>query len=172
MPAEPGFGGQTLMEDMMPKVHWLRTQFLLLDIEVDGGLSPDTIHTWAKTGANIIVFGGATIRSEAPRSVINWLKYICSEASQNHSLHGWTLKELIVPAPEISVLLEHKNVDYQVILNEAVLLFWAITHSNDSNLLLKCTKRLEIEVYTYIFSDGIERLVWRNALFLLETWFL
>lgn len=45
MPAEPGFGGQTLMEDMMPKVHWLRTQFLLLDIEVDGGLSPDTIHT-------------------------------------------------------------------------------------------------------------------------------
>lgn len=45
MPVEPGFGGQAFMEDMMPKVHWLRTQFLPLDIEVDGGLGPDTIHT-------------------------------------------------------------------------------------------------------------------------------
>lgn len=34
MTMEPGFGEQKFMKDMMPKVHWLRTQLLSLDIEV------------------------------------------------------------------------------------------------------------------------------------------
>ncbi|XP_009442460.1 ribulose-phosphate 3-epimerase isoform X6 [Pan paniscus] len=86
MTVEPGFGGQKFMEDMMPKVHWLRTQFPSLDIEVDGGVGPDTVHKCAEAGANMIVSGSAIMRSEDPRSVINLLRNVCSEAAQKRSL--------------------------------------------------------------------------------------
>ncbi|XP_030883090.1 ribulose-phosphate 3-epimerase isoform X3 [Leptonychotes weddellii] len=86
MTVEPGFGGQKFMEDMMPKVHWLRTQFPSLDIEVDGGVGPDTIHKCAEAGANMIVSGSAIMRSDDPRSVINLLRNVCSEAAQKRSL--------------------------------------------------------------------------------------
>ncbi|EFB30085.1 hypothetical protein PANDA_011370, partial [Ailuropoda melanoleuca] len=86
MTVEPGFGGQKFMEDMMPKVHWLRTQFPSLDIEVDGGVGPDTIHRCAEAGANMIVSGSAIMRSDDPRSVINLLRNVCSEAAQKRSL--------------------------------------------------------------------------------------
>ena len=43
------------MEDMMPKVHWLRTQFPTLDIEVDGGVGPDTVQKCAEAGAKAII---------------------------------------------------------------------------------------------------------------------
>ncbi|XP_044768716.1 ribulose-phosphate 3-epimerase-like isoform X3 [Neomonachus schauinslandi] len=67
-------------------VHWLRTQFPSLDIEVDGGVGPDTIHKCAEAGANMIVSGSAIMRSDDPRSVINLLRNVCSEAAQKRSL--------------------------------------------------------------------------------------
>eukprot|EP00069_Balaena_mysticetus_P022266 bmy_14165T0 len=86
MAVEPGFGGQKYVEYMMPKLHWLRTQFSSLDIEIDGGVDPDTIHKCAEAGANMTVSGSAILRSEDPRSVINLLRNVCSEAAQKHSL--------------------------------------------------------------------------------------
>ncbi|NP_001386051.1 ribulose-phosphate 3-epimerase isoform 1 [Rattus norvegicus] len=86
MTVEPGFGGQKFMEDMMPKVHWLRTQFPTLDIEVDGGVGPDTVQKCAEAGANMIVSGSAIMRSDDPRAVINLLRNVCSEAAQKRSL--------------------------------------------------------------------------------------
>lgn len=45
MTVEPGFGGQSFMPDMMDKVRRLRRRFARLNIQVDGGLSTDTIDT-------------------------------------------------------------------------------------------------------------------------------
>ncbi|XP_035265123.1 ribulose-phosphate 3-epimerase isoform X2 [Anguilla anguilla] len=86
MTVEPGFGGQKFMEDMMTKVSWLRSQFPSLDIEVDGGVGPDTIHKCADAGANMIVSGSAIMKSEDPRSVISLLRNVCAEAIQKRSL--------------------------------------------------------------------------------------
>eukprot|EP00638_Chattonella_subsalsa_P015057 CAMPEP_0117852116 /NCGR_PEP_ID=MMETSP0949-20121206/22870_1 /TAXON_ID=44440 /ORGANISM="Chattonella subsalsa, Strain CCMP2191" /LENGTH=274 /DNA_ID=CAMNT_0005700197 /DNA_START=99 /DNA_END=923 /DNA_ORIENTATION=+ len=73
MTVEPGFGGQSFMEDMMAKVVELRQKFPSLDIEVDGGLGPSTIDAAAKAGANWIVAGSAVFKSN-PAHVISVLK--------------------------------------------------------------------------------------------------
>jgi ribulose-phosphate 3-epimerase len=62
MTVEPGFGGQSFMPGMMPKVLSLRTSHPELDIQVDGGLSPSTIEAAAAAGANIIVAGSSVFK--------------------------------------------------------------------------------------------------------------
>ena len=56
MTVEPGAGGQKFMDDMMPKVKTLRQRFAELDIEVDGGVSPDTIHHCAEVQSMVFYF--------------------------------------------------------------------------------------------------------------------
>lgn len=70
MTVEPGFGGQTFMEDMMPKVAALRKAFPTLDIEVDGGLGPSTIDAAARAGANMIVAGSSVFKASDPAAAI------------------------------------------------------------------------------------------------------
>ena len=63
MTVEPGFGGQSFMADMMPKVAALRAmrQDLGLDyhIQVDGGINMETLPIAAAAGANVFVAGSA-----------------------------------------------------------------------------------------------------------------
>lgn len=74
MTVEPGFGGQAFMADMMPKVRALRDAFPTLDIEVDGGLAPDTIDQAAQAGANMIVAGSAVFKAADPKAVVEQLR--------------------------------------------------------------------------------------------------
>lgn len=74
MTVEPGFGGQKFMADMMPKVETLRASFPALDIQVDGGLSPDTVGAAAAAGANVIVAGSAVFKADDAAAVIAQLR--------------------------------------------------------------------------------------------------
>ena len=74
MTVEPGFGGQSFMADMMPKVRLLRERYPSLDIEVDGGLAPDTIDVAAQAGANVIVAGSSVFKAKDPRATIALLR--------------------------------------------------------------------------------------------------
>ncbi|MBQ5968529.1 MAG: ribulose-phosphate 3-epimerase [Clostridia bacterium] len=78
MTVEPGFGGQSFMADMMPKVQALRAEItrrgLATDIQVDGGISLNTVETAAKAGANVLVAGSAIFGADDPKAMIAALR--------------------------------------------------------------------------------------------------
>lgn len=76
MTVNPGFGGQKYIPEMTEKIAALRKMLtdrgLETDIEVDRGISEDTIRTVLGAGANVIVagsavFGKGDIRGKAAR---------------------------------------------------------------------------------------------------------
>ena len=68
MTVEPGFGGQKFMADMMPKVQQIRSYIdamnPLCELEVDGGVDPDTCKICIASGANVLVAGSAVYKAE------------------------------------------------------------------------------------------------------------
>ena len=67
MTVEPGFGGQKFMADMMPKVSALRKLINeknpACELEVDGGVAPDTCQTCIDAGANVLVAGSSVYKA-------------------------------------------------------------------------------------------------------------
>ena len=67
MTVEPGFGGQKFMADMMPKVTAIRGYIDEMnpacELEVDGGVAPDTCKTCIEAGANVLVAGSAVYKA-------------------------------------------------------------------------------------------------------------
>ena len=79
MTVEPGFGGQTFMESMMPKLEqarkWLQDKKLSDRwIQVDGGISLTTIRRAYDAGADTFVAGSAVYKSEDPAGMISALR--------------------------------------------------------------------------------------------------
>lgn len=79
MTVEPGFGGQSFMADMMPKVRAIREECERLGlhdmiIEVDGGIDTNTILEAAKAGANAFVSGSAIFKAPDAKEIIKELK--------------------------------------------------------------------------------------------------
>lgn len=64
MTVYPGKGGQSFIEAMMEKVKTLRAAYPNLDIEVDGGVKPNTVDMAAKAGANLIVSGSGVYKAD------------------------------------------------------------------------------------------------------------
>ena len=66
MTVEPGFGGQSFMADMMPKVAKFRALRedlgLSYHIQVDGGINLQTVIPAAQAGANVFVAGSAVFK--------------------------------------------------------------------------------------------------------------
>ena len=74
MTVEPGFGGQSFMPDMMPKVTALREEItrrgLSVSIQVDGGIGAATAPIAAAAGADVAVMGSAVFNDPDPRSLV------------------------------------------------------------------------------------------------------
>ncbi len=79
MTVEPGFGGQKFMRECMSKVEDLRRRYPDTNIQVDGGLGPDTIDEAAGAGANIIVAGTSVFKASDPAGVIKTLRNAVSK---------------------------------------------------------------------------------------------
>ncbi len=66
MTVNPGFGGQAYIPTMEPKIRQVRELIVAgghdVDIEVDGGISTDTVAGAARAGANVLVAGSALFR--------------------------------------------------------------------------------------------------------------
>ena len=79
MTVEPGFGGQSFMADMMPKVKAIREEcnrrgLYDMHIQVDGGIDTVTIGEAARAGADVFVSGSAIFRAPDAAAIIKELK--------------------------------------------------------------------------------------------------
>lgn len=83
MSVEPGFGGQTFMTEVLSKVENLRelveNRGLPADIQIDGGISPETVGLAAKAGANVFVAGTAIFGQDDPGLAAGELRRIIRE---------------------------------------------------------------------------------------------
>jgi ribulose-phosphate 3-epimerase len=84
MTVEPGFGGQSFMHEQMDKVKTARSRIELMKggkplIQVDGGISLETIGEAASAGANCFVAGSAVYRSADPENMVQLLRKSAEE---------------------------------------------------------------------------------------------
>ena len=81
MTVEPGFGGQSFMEDMMPKLAWLRQRCRPGTVlQVDGGINRKTIAAAAAAGADCFVAGSAVFGREDYGAEITALRELAKAA--------------------------------------------------------------------------------------------
>jgi ribulose-phosphate 3-epimerase len=84
MTVEPGFGGQKFLDVCVPKIR--RTRALLdkhgldLWIQIDGGVSADTIEQCAEAGADVFVAGSAVYAADDPNAMVEKLRTLAQNA--------------------------------------------------------------------------------------------
>ncbi|GAA2173361.1 ribulose-phosphate 3-epimerase [Agrococcus versicolor] len=85
MTVEPGFGGQSFMPEVLPKLGALRRAAVDAGVEVrlqvDGGISTDTIGEAAAAGADTFVAGSAVYGHGAPAGRIQALRDVLARAT-------------------------------------------------------------------------------------------
>ncbi|WP_269936750.1 ribulose-phosphate 3-epimerase [Arthrobacter sp. HY1533] len=78
MTVEPGFGGQAFLDVTLPKIRRARAAIegsgVNVAIQVDGGITEETITRAAEAGANIFVAGSAVYGKESPEAAIDALR--------------------------------------------------------------------------------------------------
>ena len=78
MTVEPGFGGQSFMQDMMPKLKMIRgyidAQNPGCELEVDGGVNAETARICRENGANVLVTGSAYFKAADPAAFVRAVK--------------------------------------------------------------------------------------------------
>lgn len=85
MTVEPGFGGQSFMADQMPKVAQVREAVRRrggeIWVQVDGGVSADTIEQCAEAGADVFVAGSAVYGAQDAAAAVEQLRALAERHS-------------------------------------------------------------------------------------------
>ena len=83
MTVEPGFGGQKFLDVCLPKIQRIRDAIsaanLELTVQVDGGISEQTIGRAAEAGADVFVAGSAVYGADSPAAQIARLRELAGE---------------------------------------------------------------------------------------------
>jgi len=85
MTVEPGFGGQSFLDVCLPKVRrareMVRRSGLDVWVQVDGGISAETVERAADAGADVFVAGSAVFTAEDAAAEIQRLRSLATQAN-------------------------------------------------------------------------------------------
>lgn len=73
MTVNPGFGGQTLIPEVIPKIQAIHQHYPKLTVCVDGGIQPINIHRLLLAGAHEFVVGSALFNTPCYATTLNEL---------------------------------------------------------------------------------------------------
>lgn len=86
MTVNPGFGGQSFLYDVVPKIaalsDYVQAKNKALDIEVDGGINEETASLVVRAGANILVAGSTIFHAKDPAAALKNLRHCAEEKSK------------------------------------------------------------------------------------------
>ena len=89
MTVEPGFGGQPFLDMVLPKLHRARELVTRhggsVWLQVDGGVSAETIERCAEAGADVFVAGSAVYNADDPASAVQSLRAQAERATARAS---------------------------------------------------------------------------------------
>ncbi|BBO17186.1 ribulose-phosphate 3-epimerase [Candidatus Brocadia pituitae] len=89
MSVNPGFAGQQFIPEVLPKIARLRSIAPdELDIEVDGGITTETISQAVQQGANVIVAASAIFKTRDTGNAIKTLRQVAEQAAERNVLRG------------------------------------------------------------------------------------
>lgn len=86
MTVEPGFGGQSFLDVVLPKIRRARQAIedsgVPIALQIDGGVTPDTIERAAEAGADVFVAGSAVYSADDPAKAIEDLRTMAHNAQR------------------------------------------------------------------------------------------
>lgn len=77
MTVNPGWGGQPFLSECLEKVKRIRGLYPNIDIEVDGGIDPQTLPLARAAGANVFVAGSYIVRQPSIQEGVSQLRRAC-----------------------------------------------------------------------------------------------
>lgn len=87
MSVEPGFGGQKFLDLVLPKIRRARELIRNADaavwLQVDGGVSAETIERCAEAGADVFVAGSAVYGEKDPAAAVDKLRELAERAARH-----------------------------------------------------------------------------------------
>ncbi len=78
MTVEPGFGGQSFMGDMLPKIRAIKDEAARIGhpvpVQLDGGVGAGNAALCAENGADIVVMGSAVFNAADPKALVSMVQ--------------------------------------------------------------------------------------------------